>query len=72
MNIIEVKDVEMHFNMNKEKIIAIEPQTVLFPPTFITTTSRFSIKIINYGDSIMHYKWCKYSNDKDENDKINS
>ena len=58
--------------MDKEKIIGIEPQTVLFPSTFITTTSRFSIKIVNFGDKIMHYKWCKYSNDKEESDKVNS
>lgn len=58
--------------MSKENKIGIEPQTVLFPSTFISVTSRFSIKIVNYGDKIMHYRWCKYSNDKEEKETIDS
>jgi len=47
--------------------IRLEPSSVIFPPTYISATSKFAIKIINETGQAIHYEWRKYSSEEEEN-----
>lgn len=47
--------------------LRLEPSTVLFPHTYITSISRITIKIINDSNSNVHFEWRKYSSATEEN-----
>ncbi|OHS93646.1 hypothetical protein TRFO_11642 [Tritrichomonas foetus] len=44
----------------------IEPESLIFPPTYINNSSRLVIKIVNESDSILRGEWRKFPNQLDE------
>jgi len=45
--------------MNKNAI-SIEPSRAVFPPTYLRSNSKISVKILNNSDSIIKYEWRQY------------
>ncbi|OHT13016.1 hypothetical protein TRFO_03418 [Tritrichomonas foetus] len=56
--------------MKGAKTLRLEPNTILFPQTFISSTSRFSLKINNDGDKTVHYKWVKFKSESAEKEAL--
>lgn len=42
-------------------LISVEPTSILFPHTYISSISRLTIKIINNSRQNVHFEWRKYS-----------
>ena len=51
--------------------IIVAPKTVIFPNTFITSTTMFTVTITNTSDNKIIVDWRKYSTKKEETKAIN-
>ncbi|OHT07947.1 hypothetical protein TRFO_05070 [Tritrichomonas foetus] len=57
--------------MTSEELVTVLPSTIYFPQTFITATVRFTATIRNNSDKTLHYRWCKYATEEEDNEALN-
>ena len=50
----------------------LEPSSVQFPPTYITSESKFTIRIKNNQNKLIHCSWRKFSTEEEENNALKS
>lgn len=52
--------------------LRVEPQNIIFPPTYISSTTRFTIKIYNDTKSKLHFQWRKRETEAEDQDFLST
>ena len=57
-------------DLNNNILIKIEPNKIIFPPTYISSIARITIKIVNESSKNAHFEWRKYATLEEEEEVI--